>query len=278
VLAGAAVIVLSRFPWAFSICMALIVGYCTFELTRAALPEEARAKAWKNPWVMLLSLLIGAMELLPFGFKTAWNHTASHGYSLICTVLLAASVLFFALLMVKPTFKPLANFTLIAFFALIFGMLAMSALFLRNTEHGLLALVLAVGVPELCDIFAYLTGSRLGRHKLAPKISPKKSVEGLIGGLVCATLLGLGIAALVSHLRGGIIRNYWFLAFVLFFSALIGQFSDLSLSLIKRANSVKDFGRLLPGHGGLMDRLDSLVFTVPLFYLMCVANESLLFL
>ena len=110
------------------------------------------------------------------------------------------------------------------------------------------------------DIFAYFSGYFFGKHKLCPKISPKKTVEGSIGGIVGAVLL-CGIFGAVF------IKGY--LIHCLILGALGGvfsQFGDLSASIFKRKMGIKDYGNLIPGHGGILDRFDSVLFTAPLVY------------
>ncbi len=110
------------------------------------------------------------------------------------------------------------------------------------------------------DIFAYFTGMAIGRHKLCPKISPKKTVEGCIGGLAGAVLL--------CGLFGWFFaRSYFPHCLVLGLAAgAFSQLGDLSASVLKRKAGVKDFGNLIPGHGGILDRFDSVLFTAPLIY------------
>ena len=101
-----------------------------------------------------------------------------------------------------------------------------------------------------CDTCAYCVGMLIGKHKMSPVLSPKKSVEGAVGGVVGAALLGAIYAAVVgSHLE-----------------ALISMVGDLAASAIKRNHNIKDYGTLIPGHGGIMDRFDSVIFTAPVIY------------
>jgi phosphatidate cytidylyltransferase len=114
------------------------------------------------------------------------------------------------------------------------------------------------------DSAAYFTGRLLGRHPLSPQVSPKKTVEGFLGGVVIGVLLGLVLDHFFSTGLGR--------AQVAGFGALVAVaavFGDLSISLLKRSAGVKDTAQLLPGHGGLLDRLDGLLFTSPLLYLAC---------
>lgn len=131
---------------------------------------------------------------------------------------------------------------------------------LKLPSSGLELLIGFVLVAALDDIAAYFAGTRFGRHKMAPSISPAKSWEGFAGGLVAAlvggTLLGLGLGRL-SVIEG------------LAIGAICGLFApvgDLVESLVKRELGIKDSGRLLPGHGGFLDRLDAIVFCAPAIY------------
>ncbi|MBR7181275.1 MAG: phosphatidate cytidylyltransferase [Clostridia bacterium] len=106
------------------------------------------------------------------------------------------------------------------------------------------------------DIFAYFTGRLFGKHKLLPEVSPKKTVEGAIGGAVfCA--LGVMLYGLVANLAFDLQPNYLLLAIVGLMISVVSQIGDLVLSAVKREFGVKDFGWMLPGHGGLLDRFDS---------------------
>ena len=112
-----------------------------------------------------------------------------------------------------------------------------------------------------CDTCAYCVGMLIGKHKMAPVVSPKKSVEGAVGGVVGAAALG-AIYAAVTH---GPIVEY---AVICAVGALISMVGDLAASAIKRNRGIKDYGKLIPGHGGILDRFDSVIFTSPIiFYL-----------
>ncbi|SMP47488.1 phosphatidate cytidylyltransferase [Anoxynatronum buryatiense] len=112
-----------------------------------------------------------------------------------------------------------------------------------------------------CDSGAYLTGYAMGRRKLCPSISPKKTVEGAVGGIVGSMLGCLIFSKLLmpDHLPAFLLLGC--------LGAIVSQFGDLSASLIKRTVGIKDFGRLFPGHGGILDRFDSILLTAPFVYL-----------
>ncbi len=129
--------------------------------------------------------------------------------------------------------------------------------------HGPWLLLLLIGIVWLGDIGAYYGGKAFGRNKLSPVISPGKTLEGAAAGLLACGLWGVfyGSAAL-PHLPA------WKLAFISVLGSVVAQAGDLLESLMKRAYSVKDSGSLIPGHGGVFDRFDSLILVAPFFYLL----------
>ena len=128
-----------------------------------------------------------------------------------------------------------------------------------------------VFVPFVCaftsDAFALFAGMRFGKHKLAPHLSPKKTVEGSVGGFLgaalCCVLYGLFISKVLGHAP-----VYWMLALYGLLGSLVSQLGDLSFSYIKRQYGIKDYGHLFREHGGVLDRFDSVTFCAPLTYLL----------
>lgn len=117
-----------------------------------------------------------------------------------------------------------------------------------------------------CDTCAYCVGVLIGKHKMAPKLSPKKSVEGAVGGVLGAALLTV-IYGFVFQNQMKISTEYIFvLAGISAVGALISMVGDLAASAIKRNYDIKDYGKLIPGHGGILDRFDSVIFTAPIIY------------
>ena len=115
----------------------------------------------------------------------------------------------------------------------------------------------------LADTGAYFVGCAWGRHKLAPNISPNKSIEGLIGGIVFA-MLGMLAYCLIVDLAFGATVNYLYAITYGIIGAFSGTFGDLCFSAIKRQAGIKDYGNLIPGHGGVLDRFDSVIIVAPL--------------
>ncbi|MGB5982161.1 MAG: CDP-archaeol synthase [Nonlabens sp.] len=116
------------------------------------------------------------------------------------------------------------------------------------------------------DSFAYVFGKNFGKHKLMKRISPKKTVEGFVGGLVMAMMGGVGIYFYLSHL-GYTSYRVWDWMIIAFVVAFFGTIGDLIQSKIKRQAEVKDSGSIMPGHGGIFDRMDSIIFAAPFAYL-----------
>jgi phosphatidate cytidylyltransferase len=120
------------------------------------------------------------------------------------------------------------------------------------------------------DVFAYLVGSAIGKHQFTPRISPKKSMEGFFGGILGAALVGFVYALLVTKLTGNIELNLASCAVISALGAIPSVIGDLAASAIKRNNEIKDYGKLIPGHGGVLDRFDSVIFTAPIIYYLVV--------
>ncbi|HWG46163.1 MAG TPA: phosphatidate cytidylyltransferase [Gemmataceae bacterium] len=131
-----------------------------------------------------------------------------------------------------------------------------------QTYKPVAALALAIFVPKCCDIGAYFTGRLLGRHPMSPILSPKKTWEGLIGGLVLSAVVAVAINRRLSVLRGG----DWSAAGFGLAVGGIGALGDLAESLIKRDCRRKDASQVVPGFGGVLDVVDSIVFAAPLAY------------
>lgn len=120
------------------------------------------------------------------------------------------------------------------------------------------------------DTCAYCAGMLFGKHKAFPKLSPKKSIEGCIGGIVGAGLLGFLYALALGHKITGLSNPRLAFAIIGAASSIISQTGDLAASAIKRNYDIKDYGRLIPGHGGILDRFDSMIFTAPIVYYLAV--------
>lgn len=139
---------------------------------------------------------------------------------------------------------------------------------LRRCDNGIYYLSGAITLGFITDIAAYLFGRAFGKHKLAPTISPNKTVEGSIAGILFGVLSLLIIAVCLD--ATDVLRfNYAELCIYATLTSVVGEFGDLAMSSIKRICKVKDFGNILPGHGGILDRFDSQIFAVPFTLIFC---------
>ena len=129
----------------------------------------------------------------------------------------------------------------------------------EDAHASLMMIVLSIVAASSSDTFAYFVGKAMGKRKLCPAISPNKTVEGAIGGLLGGTVL-TGVAALIFGETAIPLYGYFLLGALL---AALSQFGDLASSLTKRFFGVKDFGKLIPGHGGMLDRVCSIIFVLP---------------
>ena len=149
-----------------------------------------------------------------------------------------------------------------AFFGLVYVAVMLSFILLtRNLENGHLLVWLIFFCSWGCDTCAYCVGVLIGKHKMAPVLSPKKSIEGAVGGVAGAAGLGAVYAAIIH----APVVEY---AVICAVGALISMVGDLAASAIKRNRGIKDYGKLIPGHGGILDRFDSVIFTAPVIYYM----------
>lgn len=110
------------------------------------------------------------------------------------------------------------------------------------------------------DTFAYIIGSKFGKRKLCPEISPKKSIEGALGGIVGSVLVTLFFSIVMD------LGPLWNIGLLALIGSIISQIGDLTASRIKRIAGIKDYGKIMPGHGGMLDRFDSIIFTAPIVY------------
>lgn len=134
---------------------------------------------------------------------------------------------------------------------------------IRTGENGIILVWLVFLSSWAADTCAYFTGVLLGKHKMTPRLSPKKTWEGAIGGV-----LGAGVCGVLFTLVFNGRQHIWQYFVICSVGAVISIFGDLAASAIKRDRGIKDYGWLIPGHGGIMDRFDSVIFTAPVIYLL----------
>lgn len=195
-------------------------------------------------------------------FSTAlWSCYGLNFYWALCAVLLFGIALFVELLIskCKLSLKSL-SLTFLAGTLLPFLLCSMVRLFCQ--PNGRLFVFIPLVIAFLSDTGAYFVGSFLGKHKLAPEISPNKSVEGALGGIASA-MISMVVFCLIMQLGFSLQVNYGYALIYGLLGAVAGIFGDLCFSAIKRQSGIKDFSNLMPGHGGVLDRFDSVIFVAP---------------
>ena len=234
--------------WVFPAAISIVSVMCLFEMFRcvglhkklsvtvpayiigAVLPLLQRADFFVGK-VVPLSAVFSIVYLVYLFALSIWSH-GKFTYSDMCTSALTSIYIVFALNMI---------------------------LYIRDfNESGMIIYLLVFIGAWITDIFAYFTGFFFGKHKLIEDVSPKKTIEGSIGGtLFCS--LSFVLTGIIADLFFGGNANIIFLAVSGIFISVIAQIGDLIMSLIKRHYGIKDYGKIFPGHGGMLDRFDSIL-------------------
>lgn len=245
--------------WALAGLFVIISLVCTFEMMQAL--DAAGAKTIKS---VPLVLAAAALPVLYF----------AGAESLPMVYICGLTALFIVAMFAKGgTFEGLLKSVFVLVYPQAFILFAYLILF-RFTNMAFLGsnpvvLVMAIVPTAFCDIFAYFFGRAFGKKKLCPTISPKKTVAGsiwgLAGGVLAAFLIWIFMAGGVTLLRWDMSA----LHFLVLGAAVAGvsQFGDLAASFVKRYFGIKDYGKILPGHGGILDRVDGIIFALPVSYI-----------
>lgn len=209
----------------------------------------------QHPRMVLYSALMALATSL-------WSHYgANQGIALLG--ILVFFILLFSELMANHVKISLEMITYCFFAGAILPFLLCAIIRILSMASGRYLIAIPFVVAFLSDAGAYFAGSTFGKHKLAPVVSPNKTVEGVVGGLVSA-MVGMLVYAVLLQLVFRFQVNYGAALLYGFLGSAVGVFGDLSFSIIKRLSGIKDFGTLIPGHGGFYDRFDSMVTVAPL--------------
>lgn len=239
-------------------------------------------------WVLLAGLL--AMSLIGlYEFYRAVQNGGHHPFRILGAV---CAFIYYAAILINPHYVREGGFLLLFITLALMAVMIVSVVYYprRRIEDGALTIGGLIYVPMLfsflyflreqpdgifyvwfvflaswgSDTCAYLAGRAFGRHKLAPQLSPKKTVEGAVGGVVGAAALSLAYAACIqSFVQISASGLYLISVLVGLFGSVLGQMGDLFASSVKRVMQIKDYGRLIPGHGGILDRFDSTLLVGP---------------
>ena len=230
-----------------------------FELTKAMQVRNDGEK------ISILEVF-GALGVLGYYGVLWFANTETY---VMLTITLTIVAVLFVYVFAFPRYH--ANQIMATVFSFIYAPIMLAYLYLtRNLENGIYVVWLIFISSWICDTCAYLSGMAIGKHKLAPVLSPKKSIEGAVGGVVGAGLVGALFGWLVLERVFADQNITWIAAVICAAGAVISQVGDLAASGIKRNHNIKDYGKLIPGHGGLMDRFDSVLFTAPIIYYLAI--------
>lgn len=163
----------------------------------------------------------------------------------------------------ETTFKDVA-YTFLGIFYVIICIMFLSLI--RGLDNGKIILGYVILVAWSTDIFAYIVGKHFGKHNFS-KISPKKTTEGCVAGIIGAIIIGIVYMLISSKFWGLNVDSYLIVAIVTGILSVVSQIGDFVASSIKRFADIKDYGNLIPGHGGMLDRIDSLIFIAPFAYM-----------
>ncbi len=231
-------------PWAILVAAALLTSLVELYRTTSSARTLAPAQS------------VGFAGLLIMVFGTAWRGPIAMSFGLA----VAAIVAFLWYLVDAERTRVTDNLALTLFGLVYVGMFGAHAVAMARLPHGPNLTIVWLGAVVFADVGAYAAGSFFGKHKMAPRISPGKTWEGTLG----ATLLVFLLALTIGPLFDGI--DLVLAAAIAGIVVVLAPIGDLAESLIKRDLGVKDMGGLLPGHGGVLDRIDALLFTAPFAY------------
>ena len=242
-----------------------LIGYA--ELIRAFPAEGGRPAGGFGP-AECAGFAVTALYylLLVFGGSFAEADILAAGAAVLLIIVLMAIFVF-----TFPRYQ--AGRIAAVFFSFVYCPVMMSFIYrARMLPHGEYVYALVFFCTWICDTCAYFTGRALGKHKLAPVLSPKKTIEGSIGGVVGSAVFSMLLAVVLvsryDEAPGSYIAAFALIGLV---GGAVSEVGDLAASAIKRCYNIKDYGRLIPGHGGIMDRFDSVIFTAPLIYALAAA-------
>lgn len=245
-----------------------LAGACGFF---AASEEKKRAGALT--WTGYLGITAYYLLLFSFGSR---GQGPSTDFEIAMLVIWACAVLLltflgtmFVYVFTFPRYQ--ASQVMSSFFCVLYAPVLLSFLYLtRCLENGVYIVWMILIASWICDTCAYLAGMAFGRHKLAPVLSPKKSIEGAVGGVLGSALAGALFGWLFVERVVPDISFTWRFALIGAVGAVFSQVGDLAASAIKRNRGIKDYSGLIPGHGGIMDRFDSVSFAAPVIYILVV--------
>lgn len=205
-----------------------------------------------------------ALALIGFAMGTLIFINTYFEFLNIASIIVFFIIVMFILAVTYHKTVSFSDISLLLFATLYISLGMLHIRLLVDSENGFALLFTALISAFLTDTGAYFVGCAVGKHKLIPEISPKKTVEGSVGGTAVAILSLIVFSWILTYF--GIKTNILNIVIIGFVTSVGSQFGDLSASMIKRELKIKDYGDIMPGHGGVLDRFDSLLFAAPIVY------------
>ena len=261
-------------------------NYVVFPIAIAALSvvgiyEMAKCLGMDKKWALTVPMYLVALALPFIGYYEFFKNTRIRGSLFLgVSMLLLFFVLIYTLAYVMFRKNQDKISDILAFYALFLYIVGCfnSIICLRYMTGGKYVYLLVFIGAWVCDTFAYFTGRFLGKHKLIPEISPKKTIEGSIGGIVFT----IGAFILYRFILFKIFPElninlpYWLVIVLGIAASIVSQIGDLVASAVKRQYDIKDYGKLFPGHGGVLDRFDSVMLVAPVIYVIFIVSAVIL--
>lgn len=236
-----------------------ILNLITAVIAALAMSEIFSAMDILKMQIITIPTYIFTAFMPAFGYGISW-HVVWYIYS----------IWIFSAMLLKPDLK-LEHITVTYALAMLISISLSCVINLRNFggKYGNFFVLIALCIAWMSDTGAYFCGKYFGKNKLCPEISPKKTIEGFIGGIVVCVISTVMVTFLLSIFifKRNITVDYFWVAVISLVGSMISAIGDLCFSMIKRKCGVKDFGTLMPGHGGILDRFDSVIFVVPYVYI-----------
>lgn len=248
--------------------MFLVMGMCAigaWELMHAVTDYTHK------PLAILVALVAGYLPVWIYSFQSGSYIWIGAGAFCFVLFLFMYAIAHYE----KETPVPFGTISAAIFAGVVFPLMLSSLLRLRMLSGGSVWVFMPLAIAFGSDTFALFAGMLFGRHKLAPQVSPKKTREGAVGGVV-GGVFGMCLISLAGWYFIGETLDVTAILAMGIVGSLISQLGDLSFSVIKREFGVKDYGHLLPGHGGILDRFDSVSFVAPAVWLMMVLGGGFL--
>jgi phosphatidate cytidylyltransferase len=252
----ATVLITGGYVLAAALLIVSLIGFYEVSCTLGVHEENKKL----NPLEICgyLSIIVHYSQMVAIG---------SHKY-FIFSIMFAFFLIMVCYVINFPTYK--SGQAISCFFSFIYVPVNLSFIYLLRIRPYGQYLAWIPFIAWVCDTCAYFAGRAFGKHKLAPVLSPKKTVEGAIGGTIGAVAVGAIFGYLLYKNATDSSATIYILMIITFVGSIISQIGDLLASGIKRDHDIKDYGNIIPGHGGIMDRFDSVIFVIPCIYFLAV--------